>query len=397
MTPSEETRRPNGRDAAIDRDPSNVFFRCVEDCNEAIMLTDHGGRLTYVNPAWQRIYGFSEAESIGRTPRILHSGHQSPEFYRRMWSEILDPEKGFWKGELINRAKDGTLIPVLLTITPFKSFSGEILGHMSIALDLSNSRELEAKIVHQDRLASIGLLASGLAHEVGTPLGVVRGRAEFLMMKAEDAIVKKNLDVIIAQIDRISKLIRSLLRVSRSFSDVRLEEIPVRQVAEEVVLLIGQNANQDNVKIELDIPPGLSALADFGRLEQVLLNLVMNSIHAIRKAIQDGNAGPHSLRISAGARNSKVAIEVSDSGCGISPENMKKLFKPFFTTKDVGQGTGLGLAIVAQIVRELRGEITVQSVPGQGATFAIVLDGIPGAGTRAGTGSAETRVERSTG
>ena len=366
-----------GMNLNFQSESQNIFFRCVEDCNEAIMISNARGVLSYVNPAWEKIYGFTREEAVGQTPALLHSGHHTESFYREMWDRILDPEVGHWKGELINRAKDGSLVPVLLTITPFRSPEGSIIGFMGIALDMTHKKELEAKIVHQDRLASIGLLASGLAHEIGTPLGVIRGRAEFLMMShTEDTPLNKGLQVIISQIDRISKLMRSLLSVSRSFSDVRVVDICISEVFKEVLSLVGQNLKQDSVQIRNEIPEGLLAQADFGRLEQIVLNLVMNSIHAIRKAIQDGRTNGHYMIFSATVRKSKIAIDITDSGCGIASENMKKLFRPFFTTKQVGEGTGLGLAIVAQLVREIGGEISVQSTPGEGTTFTLLLNAV---------------------
>src|SRR6478735_7468302 len=99
----------------------DIFFRCVEDSNDAIMISDRKGILVYVNPAWSRIYGFPKEEAIGQTPRLLHSGIQDEQFYRKMWSAIADPRSAHWKGELVNKAKDGTLVPVLLTITPYRS------------------------------------------------------------------------------------------------------------------------------------------------------------------------------------------------------------------------------------------------------------------------------------
>ncbi len=356
-------------------DPQNIFFRCVEDSNEAIMISDKTGVLVYVNPAWSRIYGFSNEEALGKTPRLLHSGLQSNSYYENMWSRIRDPNVGHWKGEVINKAKDGTLVPVLLTITPFRSQkTNEISGYMGIAVDITDKKELEAKVAHQDRLASIGLLASGLAHEIGTPLGVVRGRAEFMMMQAESPVVRKNLGVIISEIDRISKLIRSLLRMSRSFSDVLIEEISPAAVANGILALVGENFHEDSVEIQVNIPSEMKVKADFGRLEQIFLNLIMNSVHAIRKAKKLGRTKGHFLRVEAEAQsNGEAVIHIKDSGCGIPPENMGKLFKPFFTTKDIGEGTGLGLAIVAQLVREMEGQITVESVVDQGTTFSLIL------------------------
>ncbi len=362
----------------LDCDSKNIFFRCVEDSNDTIMITDAQGVLVYVNPAWINTFGFSREEAIGNTPRILHSGHHPAEFYKDMWNNIANPTIGHWRGEVINRTKSGLPVPVLLTITPFKSPERGFIGYMGIAIDLSQRKELEAKVIQQDRLASIGLLASGLAHEVGTPLGVIRGRAEFLMMRYKDETLSKSLEVIVAQIDRISKLIHSLLRISRSpTTDLDMKETDIKAVVYDVVALVGQNLKDDFARIRIEIQEGLTAYADFGRLEQVVLNLVMNSIYAIRKAIKDGRNSDHFLLISANRRRKKIALEVRDTGCGITPENMRKLFKPFFTTKEVGEGTGLGLAIVSQLLQDMGGEISVESAVNRGTSFTVLLNPVP--------------------
>ena len=356
----------------ISQDRSNVFFRCVEDSNEAIMITNLEGKLIYINPAWSKIYGFTPQEALGKSPALLHSGHQSREFYNEMWESIRDPARGHWKGELINRAKDGRLVPVLLSITPTRDLNGGITGHMGIALDYTKKKELEARVAHQDRLASIGILASGLAHEVGTPLGTIRGRAEFLMMSAKDSITRKSLETIVSQIDRISKLIRSLLRVSRSSGEIRIRDIRPLEVVQEVLALVGQNLSQDSVELKIDLPPEHLILADFERSEQILLNLVMNSIHALRKASQRPHA-QHFLSIRSETRKDRVALLVQDSGCGIPEENLGKIFQPFFTTKETGEGTGLGLSIVLQLAREMNAEIMVESKVGVGTAFTVLF------------------------
>ncbi|MEK7690193.1 MAG: ATP-binding protein [Bdellovibrionota bacterium] len=364
-------------DFNLDVAPGNVFFRCVEDSSEAIMISDPAGILVYVNPAWERIYGYPRSEAVGKTPKILQSGLQPPEFYKKMWLEILDPQKGSWKGELINRARDGRLVPVLLTVTSIQGRQGgRAAGYMGMAVDMTPRKELEAKVHHQDRLASVGMLASGLAHEIGTPLGVIRGRAEILQMRATEESSRKNLDVIVSQIDRISKLIRSLLRISRGFGEVTLSEVNLRDSVEEILALVGQNLKVQQAAISVDVPNNLFAKADFERLSQVLLNLVMNSTHAIGQAIRAGRTKEHFLALRAFEKHGHVVLEVQDSGCGIAPEHMSRLFRPFFTTKEVGEGTGLGLTIVAQIVREMSGEIYVKSQLGVGTTFSIHLSGI---------------------
>ncbi|MBC7384712.1 MAG: PAS domain S-box protein [Cryobacterium sp.] len=352
----------------------NVFFRCVEDCSEAIMISDQSGSLAYVNPAWTTTYGYSSSEAIGQHPKMINSGCQTSEFYESMWNDILNPAKRHWKGELINRAKNGTLVPVLLTITPVKSPDGTTKGYMGIAVDMTSMKEMEAKVAHQDRLASVGTLASGLAHEIGTPLGVIRGRAEFLKMKTGDFETQRELTVVMNQTDRISTLIRSLLRVSRSSSDAFITDVSLAEVVNEVFSLVGELFRVEEIALELDIDPKMSVRADSSRLEQVFLNLMMNSLHAVQEAKGRGKPGPHRILIRLQEQHGQKKISVKDSGCGIPKENLRKLFKPFYTTKDVGKGSGLGLAIVSQLLSEMDAQISAKSEPGEGATFTISLE-----------------------
>lgn len=337
------------------------------------MITDRRGRILYVNPAWVATYGYSYEEALAGTPSILQSGAQPPEFYAEMWRQLEDPRLGRWRGELVNRAKDGHEVPVLLTITPF-SQGGQAAGYMGIALDLSYRRELEEQIARQDRLAAVGLLASGIAHEIGTPLGVMRGRAEFLAMRARDGGVREELGVITEQVDRIAKLVHSLLRIGRPPLEPRLEPVAIAPVVSEVLSLVGQNLRSLSADVLIDVPESLSARADADRLRQVLLDLILNSTQAIHEAIRSGRAQGHQLRIRArNGRDGRVAIAVEDTGCGVADADLPKLFRPFYTTKDIGQGPGLGLAIVAQLCREMDAEVSVASVPGRGATFVVAL------------------------
>ena len=339
------------------------------------MITDRHNRLVYVNPAWQRIYGFRSEEALQQTPRILRSEVQGADFYKKMWADILDPKKGYWRGELINQTKAGKKVPVLLTVTPFREANGEVTGYMGIAVDMTEKKNLEEQIMHQDRLASIGVLASGLAHEIGTPLGTIRGRAELLQMfpNLTDSM-KSGLSIIIQQIDRVSKLIDSLLRIARSQSKVDLHLMRLQPVFHEMNDLLMQQAKKANVQMLMSCHDDLLVRAERSRLDQVLLNLSLNAIHAIeqRRKLEKGFEGL--LQLKAYPHIGKIRLEISDDGCGMTAEVQKNIFKPFFTTKEVGQGTGLGLAIVNKIVvDELNGLIQVESVPGQGTSFYIDL------------------------
>lgn len=375
---------------------NQIFFRCVEDCFEPIMLTDRRGLLRYVNPAWSLVYGYSKEEAIGQTPRLLRSPEQSDEFYKQMWGTILNPRVGFWRGEVTNVAKDGHAVPVLLTITPYRETTGEVVGYMGIAVDLTEQKSMSTQILRQDRLASIGLLAGGLAHEIGNPLGVIQGRAEMLLSSIEgNAEAEKNVSIIMGQIDRISKLITSLLRVSRVPDKILLREVELKPIVDEVSLLMSETLRRNQIDLRTSDLSGVVS-AEPNYLQQLFLNLLINAVHAIEEQRLSGEpsevvaksetasqanaqadsthsvAGRHFIEISSKQVAGLYEISVRDSGCGIRRENLAKLFQPFFTTKAAGKGTGMGLAIVSKLVEEMQGEISVTSEgPNHGATFKI--------------------------
>jgi two-component system, cell cycle sensor histidine kinase and response regulator CckA len=354
------------------QDQNNVFFRCVEDSPETIMLTDDKGNLVYVNPAWQKIYGYTWDEAVGQSPRLLRSGHQAENFYKEMWGQILNPEYGYWKGELVNRSKSGEEIPVYLTITPHKR-DGVIRGYMGIALDMREKKNMEAKILQQDRLASVGLLASGLAHEIGTPLGIIKGRADLLKSqnKANPHLVD-SLTIITTQIERVSGLIRNLLNLSRGQHSAG-GKAQVKKVCEEAVSLLSQKLRTHGIDLQNEIPENAVVKIGHNKLEQIVLNLLVNAVYAIESEKRKGRMNGHKISLLSSEAGSKVRIVIKDTGCGIDRQNLMNIFQPFFTTKPIGEGTGLGLSITYQIIQETGGDISVESQVGHGTTFIIEL------------------------
>lgn len=360
---------------SLDDNRSAFLFACVEGSNDAIMLTESDGTIFYVNPAWERIFGYSGIEVIGRTPRILRSGLHGPDFYSALWKDVLHPEKGYWKGEIINRTKEGREIPVLLTISPHRTSEGVLQGYMSIAVDVSEKKKLEAQGQWQDRLATIGLLASGLAHELGTPLGVVRGRAEYLLNSnsSKESSDKASLQTIISQVDRISALMQSLLSLSKlSPSEVRMP-VSLEETTAHSINLLGGKLESASIVLHTNLSPQARVLAEPGRLEYIILNLCLNSIQAIENQKEESKLQNHSLSIETHDRKNAWEIAIADTGGGIPPENFPHLFKPFFTTKEIGVGTGLSLSMIYQIVHSWNGKIELDNVPGVGATFRITL------------------------
>jgi len=236
--------------------------------------------------------------------------------------------------------------------------------------------ETQAQILRQDRLASVGLLASGLAHEIGTPLGVVRGRAEYALMHVDDRpSVEKNLNIIVSEIDRISKLIRSLLNLARGGNSGSLGDISLPTVVGDVLNLMSHEFRKNEISVQSALPDEIPLIvrAESESLHQVILNLLVNSVQAIETAVQKGRAGPHQIHLDATSEKDRWVFSIRDTGCGISPNNLKRLFKPFFTTKDIGVGTGLGLATSYNILKSWGGEISVESQEGVGTTFWLFL------------------------
>lgn len=197
------------------------------------------------------------------------------------------------------------------------------------------------------------------------------------MIFGNDEGLKNNLDIIVTQIDRISKLIYSLLHLSRSSHKEELQSVSVLGVLDEVLLLLAQKTTKLHVATKIEVDPTATVIADRSKLEQVFLNIVMNALQAIEGAAKNGRTENHRLAIQASVEAPFCHILFTDTGTGISEENRAKIFRPFFTTKDVGVGTGLGLAITDQIIRSWGGDISVESQEGVGTQFKISLPSSP--------------------
>ena len=236
--------------------------------------------------------------------------------------------------------------------------------------------ERGVRMLMNERLASVGLLASGMAHEIGTPLGVIRGRAEVLLMKRSgDEALKRDLGIIISQVDRISTLMKALLNLARG-DDVKLTgAMDLGVVVGEVVGIMSATFRLHGITIVNEIEPNarVRAQGDQEPFHQILCNLFQNSIQAIDRARRQGKNGAHEVKVTLRSEGNDWCLTVSDTGCGIPPEDQARLFRPFFSTKGIGGGLGLGLALSHRIVQSWRGSITVESEVGQGARFQLHL------------------------
>ncbi len=239
--------------------------------------------------------------------------------------------------------------------------------------------ELEQRMRHLERLATIGQLASGLAHEIGTPLNVISSRASYLKNRTADTdSMEKNLDIIVRQSQRITKIIRQLLNFSRKESPqfIRTEIAPTIDSALELLAYRIRKQGIEVVKRFSTDP--LFVDGDPEQLQQVFLNLMHNAVQAMPNGgelIVEGQVVTHKKSAGESRQRDLIKIQIKDTGCGMKPEVLRNIFKPFFTTKLDGRGTGLGLPITSGIVRDHRGRIEVDSQQGKGTTVEIALPG----------------------
>lgn len=230
-------------------------------------------------------------------------------------------------------------------------------------LDVANRQLLQAA-----KLASIGELASGMAHEINNPIGIIMGRADYVLTTEKNLSpeIKGDLEVVKSQAERVANTVRGLLTFARP-SSLSMERVDLRTVVEHAIALETPRCRTARVEIQRSLPDNLPTIqADPGRLQQVLVNLMNNAIDAMPRG---GCMGISVVK----TEDTKVAVNVSDTGSGISEEDQARVFDPFFTTKAPGKGTGLGLAVSYGIVRDHGGEIRVSSSLGAGSTFSIVL------------------------
>lgn len=216
-----------------------------------------------------------------------------------------------------------------------------------------------------ERLASVGAMAAGLAHEIGTPMGIIRGHAELLGSCVEGDDGQVRLQTIVDQIDRISNIMQGLLNLARP-TELQRETVDLRTVVDDVLSFLGDKAKRAGIELVREYEEVPDLMGDADRLQQLLLNLLLNAFDAMEEGgrieVAVGRADPRHLE-----------VRIADEGIGISPEDLQQIFDPFFTTKRAGQGSGLGLVVAQEIARDHGGELEVSSASGGGTEFRVLL------------------------
>lgn len=332
-------------------------------------ITDTEGKIVYVNPAFEKASGYSREEVLGKTPAVFGSGKHPKSFWKNMWETITSGR--VWTGEVENRRRDGEAYYSYLLISPIVDVNGAIVGFFGVHRDISDQKNLEKQLIHAQKLESIGLLAAGVAHEVGNPLTSISSLVQVIQRETKEVFTQEKLELIKSQINRISRIIRDLVDFSRRSShEIHLTDVNKSLREAIAIVQVGKKAKELSFNISFDpsVPP-LALVAD--QLEQVFINVLINAVDAIHEVRAPQRKGE--ISVTTGLKNGTVEVIIRDNGKGISRDSMPKIFQPFYTTKKVGEGTGLGLWVSYGIIRSFQGDIVADSVEGSGTTFTITL------------------------
>jgi two-component system cell cycle sensor histidine kinase/response regulator CckA len=360
----------------------NRLASVVRQSSESILITDPDGNIEYVNPAYEKITGYSFSEVINKNPRILKSGKQDENFYHELWSTISSGN--VWQGNFINKRKNGCIFYEKATIFPIKDEAGRIINYAAVKRDITGEIDLEQQLRQAQKLEGIGQLAGGIAHDFNNVLSIINGYSELALISGD---TNNPLYGKISEISKASKRASELVRKLMIFSRDQVIETKIIHINELIIDLekMLRRLIGEDIKIDVKLKKNVRQIkADPGQIEQVLINLIINGRDAINS--KKSSNKKRIIKIITGNKTlsekfilnhpgSKTGLyttfEISDSGIGMDKEMRLKIFEPFYTTKPKGQGTGLGLSTVYGIVNQNNGYIEVKSVLGRGTTFNI--------------------------
>ena len=331
----------------------------IENAADGVIAIDRQGNVTTMNPAAEMITGYKLDDLAGQPYAALFSGHHFS-------SPVLDTLEHGTKHlaqEISFPARDRT-IEISVTTSRIHNANGEFIGALVIFSDLTARKETQRRLAQTERLATLGELMAGVAHEVRNPLTAIRGYVQIIHQQTTLPSHQEYLSIVLNEIDSINKVIQQLLDFSRPRQN-QWQQVQINALIKETLILVQTSGVQArivfNTRFDATLP---SIVADRELLKQVILNILINAVQAI--------AARGEIRIRTWQYTPmQVAVTIEDNGCGIDIALQKKIFDPFFTTK--ASGTGLGLALSQRIVNAHQGDIRVASMSGCGATFTLIL------------------------
>jgi PAS domain S-box-containing protein len=356
----------------------NRLVIAIEQAAESIFITDRDGTIQYVNPAFERLTGYSRKDAIGQNPQILKSGKHDVLFYKQIWDTLTRGDA--WHGNIINKKKDGSFYEANATISPVFDKSGKITNFVSIKRDITHETELEKRLIQAQKMEAIGTLAGGIAHDFNNILTSVIGYTELALDHVKKGTSQhENLKEVLKGGIRATDLVKQILTFSRQV-DQEQKPIQVKPIVKEVLKLLRASI-PSTVEIKQNVQSNALLTGDSTQIHQVLMNLCTNAAHAmadkggvltvnLTDIELDSEFVSDHLDLKPGPY---INLSVNDTGQGMPHVILEKIFEPFFTTKEKGEGTGMGLSVVHGIVKSHGGGIYADSELGKGSTFQVFL------------------------
>ena len=346
--------------------------RLVDNFPDLILVLDADSHYTFISPRCRELLGYSLEEA----QYMEFGGRTHPEDLPAalsIYKDILAGKQTFASMELRVRHKQGDWRRILFNFSPLSDESGNIEGVVLSGRDVTDIKRLEEQLIQAEKLAAMGQMLAGVAHELNNPLTAVLGVTELLRERAPaDESFKRQLELTHRQARRAARIVQNLLEFSRPGSSEK-KLLDLNNLIERTLQLHEHSLRRNN--IEVDFRPDTSlpgVLGDANQLIQVFLNLVTNAEQAIREVRESGR-----VQIRPGRAGNRLSIAFEDDGVGIRPESLPRLFDPFYTTKRPGGGTGLGLSICMSIIREHGGIIEAEALPAGGSAFTVFLPAAP--------------------
>ena len=327
------------------------------------ILVNRGDHIIFANDQAIKLFGAVKAEEVlEKSPMDLFHADDHDVVRERIRELFEGTAQGpMLEGTIVTLG--GKAVDVEVSGARFVDEEGPAI--LIMLRDVSERKRLQDQLRRTERVAELGTLASGMAHEIGTPMNVILGRAEYLMDRVTEEPIKRGLRTIITQVERITKVMNQLLSFARRKAPQRIP-LDLRTVIEDGMEMFQERLASNQIRIKMEMAePCPMVLADADQMSQVLLNLVMNALHAMPEG--------GTLRVGLELERPMVKLTIVDTGHGIPPEAIGNIYDPFFTTKEFGKGTGLGLTVVKGIIEEHQGTIVVESEEGKGTRFTVLL------------------------
>ncbi|HJU68391.1 MAG TPA: GAF domain-containing protein, partial [Gemmatimonadaceae bacterium] len=342
-----------------------VLATALEAMEQPVFIVSRDLIVRYANGAAAAQFGYAPEELVG-----LHVGTLQVHLWstqdRNAAARAMD-EIGHWAGERPLRRRDGNDFPAWLIVSPIRDGTRRRVGHVIVVRDLTEERRMAEQLRQSEKLAALGELVAGVAHEVNNPLTGISAFAQLLLEDDLSGEQRESVSLMKREADRAVSVIRDLLAFARK-TGPRSVMVDMNDLVEQTLRLRAYGMRSTGVMLETNLDPALARVrGDDRQLQQVLLNLIVNAEHAM------ASTPVRQLRVTTRNEGSRVVVEVRDTGTGMTPDVQKRIFEPFFTTKPEGTGTGLGLSVSYGIMQSHAGTLSAQSVVGIGSTFRISL------------------------